>query len=1325
MELLKPAETSLLNSAAIGQPLCTALQCALVDLLASWKVNPVSVTGHSSGEIAAAYACSSVTLESALTVSYHRGYLASKMLEKGNLRGAMIAVGLSQAETELFISELPLGRGRAVIACVNSPRSVTVSGDRTAVISLQSKLEARHIFVRRLGVNTAYHSHHMDVIANSYLDALKGLPKPKPTKETLFYSSVTGEIMDGEELDEVYWVRNMVSQVRFSESLHNMCKGSMTHGTMVDVSWARPAVDMLLEIGPHSSLAGFVKQIFASLKEERIRYTTCLVRNQDATITMLDAVMDLVEGGSSVDLKAINFDRLERQPTVLVDLPPYPWDHSVSYWHESRLSLNYRKRLVPRHPLLGAPTADSSSLESSWRNVIRTSEIPWIRGHVIQSNIVYPAAGYIAMVIEAALQRSRLKELAVKPSNYKFRDINIGKMLLVPDNAEGVETMFILRPYNRSSRKSSEVWDEFRVFSYSTNEGWNEHCRGLICVQYERQSSEVEGNRGRQLALSHFTEGIRAARTQCELATDPAQLYERLNSIGLGFRDAFRCIEEVTLGSDQSLGTIQIPDTAAVMPERFEHPHVIHPTTLDACMQVTSPALIRAGALNLPMVPTFIEELSISSNIPTAPGERLLVHASTTLAGKRSCKFSLAASGPSAKPDELPFIQISGFVCTAIPGGTGSTSHTEREPRRCHRLLWVPVAGISCQDAELVADTSGIGPPLDLHRHGNMGTKDVRVLTIVENGSNPSRPQIVLIEPERPSMSSKMIISALYSTFKDSVVLMSSKIEDIADAGVDGKICICLAEVDVPILSTCSETQWLAVRKMLSSASSVLWVTRGMDTEQVETSLIVGLARSSRSDNVALRLVTLDLDGHSSLPEEASRLIAETLDTAFVQRTEGELSKDVEYAERGGHLAVPRLVEDTPLQQFLTSSTTIAEPEDRPFCQTDRALCLEVGSPGLLDSLRFIDDPSSSQPIASDELRMRPKAFGVNFRDVMISLGQLEDNSLMSSEHSGIVTEVGGDVSAEFQVGDRICAWGGKAYANTVKLKTLSAHKIPADMDFETAASIPIVYATVYYALVHLARLEQSESVLIHSAAGGVGQAAIMLAKHLGAEIFVTVGNQEKKALVKQRYGIPESHIFSSRQATFVEGIRILTGGTGVDVVLNSIAGESLHESFKCIAELGRFIELGKRDILANSRLDMEIFNRSVTFASVDLTVVFHKNPRLGKRMVREVFKLLQEGVILPVHPLNVFRFSEMESAFRLIQAGKHVGKVVLRVDDVTTVKVRSIFLYSSVLDLFVDTHCIGSATSCCSCELCGRLVIPHCWWAWGPWPRNLPLDGE
>ena len=157
------------------------------------------------------------------------------------------------------------------------------------------------------------------------------------------------------------------------------------------------------------------------------------------------------------------------------------------------------------------------------------------------------------------------------------------------------------------------------------------------------------------------------------------------------------------------------------------------------------------------------------------------------------------------------------------------------------------------------------------------------------------------------------------------------------------------------------------------------------------------------------------------------------------------------------------------------------------------------------------------------------RASGVDFRDMMISLGQHDDSSAMCGEHSGVVTAVSSDLTDGFHVGDRICAWGGNAYASSVVVNGLSAQIIQDNMSFETAASITIVYTTAYYSLVHLARRKRGESVLIHSAARGVDQAAVMLARHLGAQIFVTVGNNEKKVLVMQSFGLPEEQIFSSR----------------------------------------------------------------------------------------------------------------------------------------------------------------------------------------------------
>ncbi|ORX86872.1 KR-domain-containing protein [Basidiobolus meristosporus CBS 931.73] len=226
-------------------------------------------------------------------------------------------------------------------------------------------------------------------------------------------------------------------------------------------------------------------------------------------------------------------------------------------------------------------------------------------------------------------------------------------------------------------------------------------------------------------------------------------------------------------------------------------------------------------------------------------------------------------------------------------------------------------------------------------------------------------------------------------------------------------------------------------------------------------------------------------------------------------------------------------------------------------------------------------------------------------------------------------------------------------------------------MAFDVAASLPIVYCTAYYGLIDIARLQPGETVLIHAAAGGVGQAAIMLAKWVGAEIFVTAGSSRKVEFLKKTYGIQEDHIFSSRDNSFVKGVLDKTHGRGVDVILNSLAGELLRETWDCVANFGRFIEMGKRDIQENGKLDMGPFIRNVMFASVDLTVIFRQNKPLGARLFQEVMALLKTGSIREVSPITIYDFSNIESAFRFMQAGKHIGKIVLTPKKEDMVKVR------------------------------------------------------
>lgn len=228
--------------------------------------------------------------------------------------------------------------------------------------------------------------------------------------------------------------------------------------------------------------------------------------------------------------------------------------------------------------------------------------------------------------------------------------------------------------------------------------------------------------------------------------------------------------------------------------------------------------------------------------------------------------------------------------------------------------------------------------------------------------------------------------------------------------------------------------------------------------------------------------------------------------------------------------------------------------------------------------------------------------------------------------------------------------------------------KIPDDMSFGFAASLPVVFCTAYYALVHVAHLKQGESILIHSAAGGVGQAAIQLALMLNADIHVTVGNEEKKRLLMDLYKIPEDHFFSSRSESFAEEIMRMTGG--IDVVLNSLSGGKLRSSWSCIAPFGRFVEIGRRDTEDNECLPMSPFYQKVVFASVDISVVFQKSKSLIGELMDSVMTLVSHNHLRGPQPLHVYKTSELEKAFRYLQGGKNTGKTVVEFlgDDIVPV---------------------------------------------------------
>lgn len=487
--------------------------------------------------------------------------------------------------------------------------------------------------------------------------------------------------------------------------------------------------------------------------------------------------------------------------------------------------------------------------------------------------------------------------------------------------------------------------------------------------------------------------------------------------------------------------------------------------------------------------------------------------------------------------------------------------------------------------------------------------------------------------------------------------------------------CICLVELGKPILAHLDETEFGSLRRMMTIASEYMWVTDrcGVDAHSPEAAIASGYGKVLARERPELSFIYLNLQTEDDPHETVLRVIN-------YNQTNRIKPEDYEsdLLEENGTILVPRAVEAPDINQLVDSHMHDSSPEltcvgRRGAAVQDLELRFE---PGRLDSLHFGHDKSAAVPLHDDEVRILTHATGINFRDVMVALNQISDNHI-GAEFAGIVVEVGASWTTSFAPGDRVCGLLDGSFRTVVRAKGANILKIPGHMSFTEASSIPVAYATAQYALRYLARLQPSETILIHAAAGGVGQAAVFLAQQTGATIYATVSTPEKKAILVERFGLDASHIFSSRHTLFASQIYQLTGGKGVDVVLNSLAGHALSESWRCLAHLGRFIEIGKRDIRAFNNLPMQPFSRNVSFFSLDLKVLADHNASLLGRIVKDIQALLlnkeAQARMMP-YPLTVYKRSGFEDAFRLLQSGRHAGKVVVDWMDEDTINVRRPF---------------------------------------------------
>ncbi|KAJ6013940.1 type I iterative polyketide synthase [Penicillium herquei] len=510
--LRKDSTSSDINSPHLSQPACTALQIALTDLLRSWGVKPSSVIGHSSGEIGAAYAAGIYDLEAAMALSYRRGQMTQ--LLKGSfplLQGTMIAVGTSLEAIRPMLKTL---KGYATIACVNSPSSVTVSGDAPAIDELEIILQNNQLFNRKLKIDVAYHSNHMKNVAEAYLSAIESI-KPSSTATATFFSSVTGHIAEPPELGAAYWVQNLTSPVLFANALSKMCADEDS----------RP--NLLMEIGPHSALKGPILDTLKVLGSvaSKIGYAPTVIRNVDPAQSVLDAAGAVFVRGGTIDINTINFPISGGATRAFLrDLPRYPWQHSTKYWHESRIPQKHCSRDGVRNDLLGAQAFYSNDLEPTWRNIIRLDDIPWLREHKMQGMAVFPLAGYLSMAVEAAKRRAEQNDAVF--SHFDFREVKTGSALVLSEDADS-ETTITLRPYAEGTRGNSDVWDEFRICSWNTKRGWTEHCSGLVRTRVNKKLQSTVSNVA-ETEVDYFQKQITKVVEESRYMIDSSNMYQVL-----------------------------------------------------------------------------------------------------------------------------------------------------------------------------------------------------------------------------------------------------------------------------------------------------------------------------------------------------------------------------------------------------------------------------------------------------------------------------------------------------------------------------------------------------------------------------------------------------------------------------------------------------------------------------------------------------------------------------------------------------------------------------------------------------------------------------
>ncbi|KAF2192938.1 hypothetical protein K469DRAFT_693029 [Zopfia rhizophila CBS 207.26] len=672
-----------INDAEYSQPICTALQIALIDLLRSFEVLPRAVVGHSSGEIAAAYCIGALSHHSAMTVAYHRGVLSDQLAKEGTPQGGMMTAGISTQAIATYLDKVAtrFGSLQVTVGCVNSPTNVTLSGDKTQLTAIKLLLEEDKIPNRILKVPVAYHSSQMKRIALEYENRIHKITKRSSTyNDITMISSVTGKQVSPDILCRPeYWATNLTSTVLFSSALSQLCTSTFE-------------LHSLLEIGPHSTLQGPIRDTLKALPAaiSEMSYHSLVIRFQPSVPTLMKAIGELHTLGHNLSIINVNSSHQPCQGyfMTLSNLPLYPFDHSKAYWAESRLSKDFKFRKYTPHAVLGSPVSDWNPFEPRWRLIARLAELPFIEDHRVNGTIAYPAAAMVAAVVEGGRQLS--EERVVR--GYEIRNITFTTPLIFSSNSSEIEIELRFRKVGSDGTDANESEYEFRLYSFS-DERSNLHSQGSICIEYKSTDTKgfgrgYEAEQKYQKAVDDYERILQNSNK----TLDTAVLYHQLfTSLGYQYGPTFQLLQDLSCdGNNRAAARLTPPPGRIKHRAKILSPHVIHPAALDAVLQTTLVAASKGGNAPIPtLVPEHIQRLWISSTGLALPATKeICIFSHSAL--KTFRKMEATVTVFSSTKNKL-LVDIEGFIATSVSANINGPQKSELVASGlCYRMEWKP-----------------------------------------------------------------------------------------------------------------------------------------------------------------------------------------------------------------------------------------------------------------------------------------------------------------------------------------------------------------------------------------------------------------------------------------------------------------------------------------------------------------------------------------------------------------------------------------------------------------------------------------------------------